>query len=116
MDETLVPSDAQKLYSKTFGRKAWKERAAYIVDDDILKMLVRPLKPGVTLTCLIDCCHSGTVLDLPYRFTGTGVAMERNYDIPFHRLASGIGIGAGCVGLISVVAWRVKILLENSEE
>jgi hypothetical protein len=36
--------------------------------DDILTMLVKPMRAGVTCTVLMDCCHSGTVLDLPYRF------------------------------------------------
>lgn len=31
-------------------------------------MLVKPMRPGVTCTVLMDCCHSGTVLDLPYKF------------------------------------------------
>lgn len=43
--------------------------AGCIVDDDILKLLVQPLAKGVFCTALFDACHSGTVLDLPYRFT-----------------------------------------------
>jgi hypothetical protein len=31
-------------------------------------MLVKPMRAGVTTTVLMDCCHSGTVLDLPYKF------------------------------------------------
>lgn len=29
-----------------------------------------PLPAGVTLTVLMDCCHSGTILDLPFCFDG----------------------------------------------
>jgi len=53
-DETLVPLD----YTD----------AGQIRDDDLFTTLVRPMSEGVTLTCLMDCCHSGTVLDLPYKF------------------------------------------------
>jgi len=53
-DETISPVD----YS-TVG---------HIVDDDILTSLVVPMAKDVFVTCVMDCCHSGTVLDLPYVF------------------------------------------------
>lgn len=37
-----------------------------ILDNEINSTIVRPLPKGVTLHALIDSCHSGTVLDLPY--------------------------------------------------
>ncbi|XP_027162739.1 metacaspase-1-like [Coffea eugenioides] len=40
------------------------ETAGIIIDNDINKMIVEPLKQGVTLHAIIDACHSGTVLDL----------------------------------------------------
>lgn len=56
MDETLIPSDYQK--------------SGQIRDDTVFKMLVAPLKKDVQLVCVFDCCHSGTILDLPYMFYG----------------------------------------------
>lgn len=53
-DETIVPLDYM-----TKGQ---------ISDDDIRKLLIEPLKPGAKLTCIFDCCHSGTILDLRYNY------------------------------------------------
>jgi Caspase domain len=80
-DETLVPVDFQ--------------RSGQIRDDDIYKMLVKPMRSGVTMTCLMDCCHSGTVLDLPYRFTADGDVMTRNDRFGFFDNAEAV-IGAAC--------------------
>jgi metacaspase-1 len=57
-DETLVPVDYME--------------AGMIRDDDLCDALVTPLPEGVHLVCVMDCCHSGTVLDLPYVFKADG--------------------------------------------
>jgi hypothetical protein len=51
-DETLCPLDF--------------ESQGMIVDDEINATIVRPLPPRAKLHAIIDACHSGTVLDLPY--------------------------------------------------
>lgn len=51
-DEVIIPIDY-----KTSG----------VISDDLLfQLLVKPLKSNQKLTCLIDACHSGTMLDLKY--------------------------------------------------
>ena len=42
-----------------------------IRDDDIKSIIQKYLKSGVTLFCLIDSCHSGTMLDLRYNYKYT---------------------------------------------
>lgn len=37
-----------------------------ILDDDILRDLIKAMPNGVYTTLLVDCCNSGTVGDLPY--------------------------------------------------
>ncbi|KAL0464275.1 UNVERIFIED_CONTAM: Metacaspase-1 [Sesamum latifolium] len=42
------------------------ETQGMIVDDEINATIVRPIPPGVKLHAIIDACHSGTALDLPF--------------------------------------------------
>ena len=53
-NETVVPLDY--------------DRAGQISDDVLWGSLVYPLPEGVRLTALMDMCHSGTGLDLPYDY------------------------------------------------
>lgn len=42
--------------------------SGFINDDLLLERLVTPLPSGARLICIMDCCHSGSILDLPYTF------------------------------------------------
>ena len=62
MDETLIPVDYKS--------------AGQITDDQIFALLVAPLPAGVRMTAVMDCCHSGTAMDLPYLFQANDNAMK----------------------------------------
>lgn len=80
-DETLIPVDFQS--------------AGQIVDDVLCDQLVKKMPQGVLATSLMDCCHSGTVLDLPYRFTADGDHMVREDAFDFGEIAI-IGLAVCC--------------------
>lgn len=63
-DETLIPLDFK--------------RAGQIIDDDLYERLVKKMPAGVTVVVLMDCCHSGTALDLPYEINATQSKMHLN--------------------------------------
>jgi len=88
-DETLVPVDF--------------EQAGQIVDDDILSQLVQPLKSGVNMTCLMDACHSGTVMDLPYRFTADGDVMIRDEGFSLGNAESAVAACCCVVLLLDIM-------------
>ncbi|KAF9935193.1 Ca(2+)-dependent cysteine protease [Linnemannia zychae] len=53
-------------------------RTGIISDDEMYDLLVKDLPAGVQLTALVDACHSGTMLDLPYVYNGNHVtALEK---------------------------------------
>ena len=52
-------------------------------DDDVFKTLVGPMKRGVIMTCVYDCCHSGTILDLPFKFVADGQSDQMTADQGF---------------------------------
>lgn len=60
MDEVMLPCD---FMEEDQGPKGGKR---VIYDDDIFDLVVAPLKKGVSLVAVMDCCHSGTLMDLPY--------------------------------------------------
>eukprot|EP00928_Gymnodinium_smaydae_P067216 TRINITY_DN5015_c1_g1_i1.p1 TRINITY_DN5015_c1_g1~~TRINITY_DN5015_c1_g1_i1.p1 ORF type:complete len:542 (+),score=101.10 TRINITY_DN5015_c1_g1_i1:91-1716(+) len=79
MNETILPVDFQ--------------RAGQITDDELGDIIVKPLPEGVKLTAVMDCCHSGTGLDLPFSWTlGRGWREETN---PFHSLGD-VQMFSGC--------------------
>eukprot|EP00403_Amphidinium_massartii_P029033 CAMPEP_0178404166 /NCGR_PEP_ID=MMETSP0689_2-20121128/17740_1 /TAXON_ID=160604 /ORGANISM="Amphidinium massartii, Strain CS-259" /LENGTH=1059 /DNA_ID=CAMNT_0020025135 /DNA_START=238 /DNA_END=3413 /DNA_ORIENTATION=- len=74
-DETLVPVDYQT--------------AGMLSDDDMRRILVSSLPKGVRLTVILDCCHSGTALDLPYKMKlkADGEAFDIKKKLP-HKIMS----------------------------
>jgi len=68
-DETILPCDYKS--------------AGQIVDDEIWLRLVKPVPAGCRLTSVMDCCHSGTGMDLPYVFT----APRGNTDIQVEKIS-----------------------------
>ncbi|KAI8939354.1 Ca(2+)-dependent cysteine protease [Plenodomus lindquistii] len=69
--------------------------AGHIVDDEMHRIMVAPLQPGVRLTAIFDSCHSGSALDLPYIYSTQGVLKEPN-------LAK--EAGAGLLGIVQSYA------------
>lgn len=98
-DETLIPLDFQ--------------RAGQITDDELYQVLVKPMPRGVLMTSLMDCCHSGTVLDLPYRFTADGdmTGMQRELNFDFDSLLIGAVICCLCDDLFGCLFSIVGDLL-----
>jgi len=78
MHETILPVDF--------------EQAGMITDDRISDLVVKPLPEGVRLTAVMDCCHSGTGMDLPFSHTARGWREETN---PFHTRAD-VQLFSGC--------------------
>jgi len=56
LNEVIVPLDFMK--------------EGMISDDELNRILIRDLPEGVKLFAIIDACHSGSMLDLPYQWSG----------------------------------------------
>lgn len=71
LDGTLIPVDFVKAGPVRAG--------------NFYSVLICAMPAGVILTCVIDCCHGGSVVDLPYRFTA-GDDQTENQSISVIRL------------------------------
>ncbi|KAL2179451.1 caspase domain-containing protein [Thermothelomyces heterothallicus CBS 202.75] len=63
-DEVIYPVDFRQM--------------GHITDDEMHRIMVRPLQAGVRLTAIFDSCHSGTALDLPYVYSTQGILKAPN--------------------------------------
>ncbi|KAL9105014.1 MAG: hypothetical protein Q9163_000111 [Psora crenata] len=80
-DEVIYPVDFRQV--------------GHITDDEMHRIMVQSLQPGVRLTAIFDSCHSGSALDLPYIYSTQGVLKEPN-------LAK--EAGQGLLGIVSAYA------------
>lgn len=63
-DEVLVPADC---YDNGY------------IDDDYMKdYAIKQIPSFANLVCCFDCCHSGSILDLPYSFNSADSAVKQN--------------------------------------
>lgn len=77
-DEAIVPVDYQT--------------SGVIIDDLIKKVLVDSIPNGCVMMALMDCCHSGSIMDLPYtfkaselRFDGSRMSSKKNLKMKEER-------------------------------
>jgi len=88
-DETLIPLDFKQ--------------AGQIVDDEIYSRFVTKMPGNVTVVVVMDCCHSGTVLDLPYEINATQSKMSLNKGFNMGLLENAtVAIGC-CLCILSML-------------
>lgn len=79
-DELVIPSDYQSK--------------GVLVDQELFDLMVAPLPSGVKLTVILDCCHSGSALDLPFTWNEA----QKQWDVekdPWHT-AGDVQMFSGC--------------------
>jgi metacaspase-1 len=77
-DECLCPSD----YSR-----------AGVILDDWIREIFKGFNPETKVMCVFDCCHSGSIADLKYRYTGKDRFVEETTETP---IAAKIMTLSGC--------------------
>lgn len=89
-DEAIVPADYLT--------------SGVITDDTLNRQLAAKLPPTVKCTCIMDSCHSGTVIDLPYRFDNSTLVKTEN-SAPIGARVSSL---SGCQDTeTSISAWNL---------
>ena len=96
------------------------ERDGPLLDDDLHALCVKYLPPGVRMTVVLDCCHSGTGMDLPYLYNSDGSLKKYSpvKQIGNNLKQAGMSIlsGRGSIGAaIGLVSSTLQTLSGNHE-
>lgn len=77
-DECLCPSDCSR---------------AGMIPDDWVREIFKGFNPNTRVMCVFDCCHSGSIVDLKYRYAPDGKITEEHSDTPIKAMIMSI---SGC--------------------
>ena len=78
-DECIVPAD--------YNRRG-------VITDDLIKRVLRYFNKNTVVTCIFDCCHSGTIGDLKYAYKEPNICYVENYKSKCH---SNVLLLSGCM-------------------
>ncbi|KAJ3017342.1 Ca(2+)-dependent cysteine protease [Thoreauomyces humboldtii] len=92
LSETIVPLDYQT--------------AGQITDEELFNALIKPLPQGSRLTTIFDCCHSGSVLNLPFTYTVDGSLDVIVRDNRSEAIKAGVKIGMALFQKDNATAFR----------
>ena len=104
-DETILPVDF-----KANG---------HILDDEIHEIMVQRLPRGARLTAVMDCCHSGTGMDLPFIHDAHGYGSGMTTTPPRrcqYRVCALVSAGLALLGLRRKRLLRPPIVDPNAGE
>ena len=73
------------------------QKAGQILDDDLYTHLVKRMPANVTVIVLMDSCHSGTALDLPYEINATQTKMSLKQGFNMGLLSDNAGLIGCCL-------------------
>ena len=81
-DEAIIPADY--------------EETGIIRDSLFFKTLLAPMRKGVTVTCIIDCAHTGVMIDLPYVWSTKGDKGEQAPQVSYSLMGE-LSLACPCV-------------------
>ncbi|KAI0273265.1 peptidase C14, caspase domain-containing protein [Russula aff. rugulosa BPL654] len=84
-----------------------------IVNDTMHDLMVKPLPSACRLTAVFDCCHSASLLDLPYIYGSGGVIKPRHPNALMARVLQDLHEKASYADVVSLSACKDN---ENSVE